>query len=171
MARPTSKEMLLEQSAAEYEKLNQLIDSLTANEQEALFLFENRDRNIRDVMAHLLEWQLMMIKWYKIGMTGEKPEIPAKGYTWKTTPALNAVIWEKYQLTSLADVRDALAITQKEITSLIEKHSNDELFTKKYYKWTNTTSLGAFFISATSSHFDWALKKIRKQIKLLKSKK
>ena len=33
------------------------------------------------------------------------------------------------------------------------------------YHWTATTSLGSYLVSATSSHYDWALKLIRKSIK------
>ena len=43
----------------------------------------------------------------------------------------------------------------KDVVALIEKHNDDELFTKKKYQWTGTTSLGSYFISATSSHYDW----------------
>lgn len=52
---------------------------------------------------------------------------------------------------------------------LIAGHSEEELFTKKYYKWTNTTSLGAIFISSTSSHYDWAIKKYENSRKPLES--
>ncbi len=46
------------------------------------------NRNIRDVLAHLHEWHLMV----QGGYDREKPDIPAKGYTWKTTPDLNREI-------------------------------------------------------------------------------
>ena len=42
---------------------------------------------------------------------------------------------------------------------------DEELFTKKKYHWTGSTSLGSYLVSATSSHYDWALKLIRKSIK------
>lgn len=38
-----------------------------------------------------------------------------------------------------------------EIQELINQHNDDELFEKKKYKWTGTTSLGSYLISATSS--------------------
>jgi hypothetical protein len=50
--------------------------------------------------------------------------------------------------------------------ALIEKHTDEELFTKQKYKWTGTTSLGSYLVSATSSHYDWGIK----QIKSLKKK-
>ena len=40
----------------------------------------------------------------------------------------------------------------------------------KYYAWTGTTSLGSYCVSATASHYDWALKKIKKHQKTLKEK-
>ncbi|WP_077550546.1 ClbS/DfsB family four-helix bundle protein [Rodentibacter genomosp. 2] len=45
----------------------------------------------------------------------------------------------------------------------------ERLFTKKYYSWTESTSLGSHIISFTSSHYEWALRIIKKQIKSLKN--
>ena len=161
MARPTNKNELLALSDKNYKSLFQLIESFSAEEQTGTFPFEDRDRNVRDVIVHLHEWHLMMENWYKVGMTGEKPAIPGEGYTWQTIPALNKKIWEKWQATDLETAKELLNQSHKRITGLIESHTNDELFTKKIYKWTNTTSLGAYFIGATSSHYDWAMKKIK----------
>lgn len=45
--------------------------------------------------------------------------------------------------------------------------SNRELFTNKYFKWTGTTSLGSYCVSAISSHYDWPVKKINNDIAIL----
>jgi hypothetical protein len=50
-----------------------------------------------------------------------------------------------------------------------EKYCKEELFTKKKYQWTGTTSLGAYLVSATSSHYDWGLKTIKPLKKLVKN--
>jgi Uncharacterized conserved protein len=167
MARPTNKEELIALSNDNYNKLKQLVDGFSPEAQAGIFPFEDRDRNIRDVLVHLHEWHLMMEKWYNVGMSGEKPTIPAAGYTWQTIPQLNRVIWEKWQPTDLETSKQLLEESHKRIMQLIESHTNDELFTKKVYKWTNTTSLGAYFIGATSSHYDWAMKKIKKYKKAI----
>jgi hypothetical protein len=44
----------------------------------------------------------MMESWYKIGMSGKKPAIPAEDVTWQTLPVLNHRIYEKYKLTEAA---------------------------------------------------------------------
>jgi len=165
MPRPKTKKELLGLSDLNFKKLNAFIDELPDNQQNVEFHPGTMNRNIRDVLAHLHEWHLMMERWYKEGLKGEKPAIPAEGYTWKTTPELNRKIWEKYRDSDLDKIRKSFEESHKRIYSIIKKHSNDELFEKKRYKWTGSTSLGAYLISATSSHYDWALKLIKKGLK------
>ena len=162
MPRPTTKATLLELSQANYDKLLALINGYGPEEQEAEFPEGTMNRNIRDVLAHLHQWHNMMLDWYTVGMTGAKPHMPAKGYTWKDTSKLNRKIWEDYQATSLAAAKNLLDQSHVAVRQLIERHSEEELFEKKRYHWTGSTSLAAYLISATSSHYDWAYKLIRK---------
>lgn len=165
MPRPKTKTELLDLGKDNFDKLINFIESLSEIEQNKEFPKGTMNRNIRDVLAHLHHWHKMMIDWYKVGMTGEKPDIPAKGYTWKTTPALNKSIWEYYNSTELEKVKNMLNQSFSELRKIIQNHSNEELFTKKKYKWTGTTSLGSYLVSATSSHYDWAYKLIKKSKK------
>lgn len=162
MPRPKNKTELLDLGRRNFGSLMEFINNLSPEEQNREFPEGTMNRNIRDVLMHLHHWHLMLLEWYKTGMTGEKPEMPAKGYTWKTMPDLNKVIQEKYSTTKLEDSKSNLESSYQKVRQAIEKHSNEELFEKKRYKWTGTTSMGAYFISATSSHYDWALKLIRK---------
>jgi hypothetical protein len=108
-----------------------------------------------------------MLGWYETGMRGEKPDIPAEGYSWKTTPALNDMLRARNCDTPLAAALDELLESHHSIHGLVDSHSDEELFTKQYYPWTGSTSLGAYFVSSTSSHYEWARKKIRRFRKLL----
>ncbi|MBL0051888.1 MAG: ClbS/DfsB family four-helix bundle protein [Bacteroidetes bacterium] len=165
MSRPTNKNDLLTLSQKNYKNLNNFVDSFTEEDKKKEFPNGTMNRNCSDVLAHLHHWHLMMLEWYSIGMKGDKPDIPAKGYTWKTTPELNRKIWESYRTTDIKEVRPLLDKSFHDIQKIIEKHSDAELFEKKKYKWTGTTSLGAYLISATSSHYDWALKLMKKAMK------
>lgn len=60
------------------------------------------------------------------------------------------------------DIRQKFEQTHQQVHALMEQHTEAELFEKKRYAWTGSTSLGAYLISATSSHYDWAWKLIRK---------
>lgn len=165
MPRPKNKEELLSLSQKNYEKLNVLIDSFDAEQQVKDFPKGTLNRNIRDVLMHLHHWHLMLLDWYTVGMQGDKPDMPAKGYTWKTTPDLNTRIQKQYVTISFNEARAKLRQSFGLVRSTIESHTNDELFEKKRYKWTGSTSIGSYFISATSSHYDWAFKLIKRATK------
>lgn len=166
MPRPTTRQELITAAAAQYDKLQSMIDSMPEAMQRAAFAFEDRDKNLRDVLAHLHEWHRMVQRWHQIGcVEGGLPDVPGTGYTWKTLPALNQVIWERYQGVPLAESKALLAESHREVMALIEEHGSDELFSRGVYRWTKSTTLGAYFVSCTSSHYDWAMNKLKKHIR------
>lgn len=143
----------------------ELVNGYSPEELNKEFPKGRLNRNIRDVLTHLHHWHILLLGWYKVGMKGGKPDMPAKGYTWKTLPDLNQIIWEDYQDTDVQKAKVLLKGSYKKVQALIDKHSEKELFEKKKYKWTGSTSLAAYLISNTSSHYDWAIKRIKKSMK------
>lgn len=162
MPKPKTKLELLHLSKKNFEKLFEYIESRSEEEQLKEFSTPTMNRNIRDVLAHLHHWHLLMLNWYEVGMSGEKPDMPAKGYTWRTTSDLNKWIRENYQSVELAEIKKLLSNSFQQVQKIILSHSDKELFEKKKYHWTGSTSLGAYLISNTSSHYDWAFKLIKK---------
>lgn len=167
MPRPSNKSELVSLAETNFEKLFKLIDSLGSEGQSQTFSFEDRDRNVRDVLVHLYEWHQLLVRWVKKNEAGEVTHFLPQPYTWKTYRNMNIKLWEKHQNTTLADAVEMFVSSHREVMSMLDGFSNVSLFTKKYYTWTGTTSLGAYCISATSSHYDWAMKKIRKHKKCL----
>ena len=161
MPRPANKEQLLEQGQRMHDALLAFIDDLPPDTREAEFPPGTLNRNIRDVLAHLGHWHGLMLDWYAVGMKGGRPDMPAKGYTWKATPELNQAIRDLHGKEPMPDVRKRFEASYRQVRKLIESHTDEELFEKKRYRWTGSTSLGAYLVSATSSHYDWALKLIR----------
>jgi len=163
VGRPTSKQDLLAAAADGFAQLNSSIDHLPAAALTAEFAFEDRDRSVRDVLWHLHAWHVMVIEWHRVGtLQGGSPAVPGEGYTWKTLPALNHEIWKDAQALTLAEARAELEDSHARVMSLIESHTNGELFGRNTYAWTKSTTLGAYFVSSTSSHYSWALTKLRK---------
>ncbi|MBP2831473.1 ClbS/DfsB family four-helix bundle protein [Aquimarina sp. U1-2] len=168
MPRPKTKEELIHLSHKNYTKLINYIDSFSTKELSTPFPDGYLNRNVKDVLAHLHHWHIMTLGWYAVGMKGGKPDMPAKGYNWKMTPALNREIWKKYENISLEEAVQLLEESFSRIQQVITKHSDNELFEKKKYTWTGSTSLGSYLISATSSHYDWAYKLIKRCRKEMK---
>ncbi len=118
--------------------------------------------SVKDILAHLDVWHDMFLLWEREGSTGRKPDMPAPGFTWKDTPALNEAIWERTRNDGYDDVCNRLRSSYGEVRSVVERYDNEDLFTKRRYKWTGSTSVGSYAVSATSSHYDWARQLIRK---------
>lgn len=180
MPRPTVKKDLIELANSNYEKLNLLISNLTDEELNTIFDFSKeekkkeahwkRDKNLRDVLIHLYEWHKLVLDWVKSNLNGiEKTFIPAP-YNWKTYVDMNIEFWEKHQNTSLKDAKDMLDNSHKKVIKLVENFTDEELFYKGVYKWVGGSTLGSYFISSTSSHYDWAIKKLKAHIKICKNK-
>ena len=140
MAVPITKIELIQQSQDNYRELNELIDSFPNEEQISEFPKGTMNRNIRDVIAHLHQWHLMFIDWYRVGMKGLKPNMPAKGFSWKDTKELNKKIWRDYQHYELENIRDNLNDSYLELQKIIDKHTDKELFEKRRYNWTGSSS-------------------------------
>lgn len=163
MARPTTKEDLLKQAESNYDKLQELIEPVDRKLVEKPGACE--DWSIKDILAHLHEWHEMVLSWQEIGEKGEVPAIPSEKYNWKQTPELNHDIYEKYKNTPLKEIEKKFAQSHKKVMDVINAHTNKQLFTRAHYKWTGNNALGAYLISSTSSHYDWAIKLIKKFLK------
>lgn len=175
MARPTTKEELLKSSLSSFEKLLKLIDSIPKLDLERQFDFSkdlkkkeahwNRDKNLRDILIHLYEWHCLLLLWVNSNMSGKNVDFLPSPYTWKTYGEMNIKFWEKHQETKLETAKEKLLNSHKDVLELIKSFTDEELFTKKFYSWTGTTSLGSYCVSASSSHYEWAIKKLRAHLK------
>lgn len=163
MPRPKSKPELIDQAQQRYAELLQEIEDLSEDDLCAPGVVG--EWSIKDVLAHLAEWHRMCLGWYRAGAAGEVPKTPSERYTWKQTPQLNDEIWQKHRNDSLDRVKSELEGTHVETLDVIGQISNADLFESRPYAWTKSTTLGAYFVSATGSHYDWARKEIRRGLK------
>ena len=177
MARPKTKENLMIAAKESFEKLNTLISKMSDKELTTPFDFSKdekkkeahwkRDKNLRDVLIHLYEWHQLILNWVESNQKGEEKPFLPEPYNWRTYGDMNVEFWKKHQNTSLEDATKALQKSHKEVLKLAENFTNEELFSKKVYKWVGGSTLGSYFVSATSSHYDWAIKKLKAHQKIV----
>ncbi|MEW6405963.1 MAG: ClbS/DfsB family four-helix bundle protein [Chloroflexota bacterium] len=164
MPRPTTKKGLLEAIEVEYKALEQLLAGLSpAHMTEPGVVGE---WSVKDVLAHLLEWHHMVLNWHEAGLKGKIPVTPAEGFNWAQLPQLNHKIYEKHCDRSLADIQKEFRSSHKKTLNTIQGLSDEELFTRGYYAWTKNNTLGTYFVSNTSSHYNWARTNIKKGLKV-----
>jgi hypothetical protein len=162
MGRPTTRDELIERIDGDYALLLAAVatvppDAMTTPGASA-------DWSVKDLLAHLDAWHELFLGWEQAGSAGEQPEMPAPGLTWKETPALNQQIWEQTRDDDLADVRARLDDSHRRVSEVVAGYG-DDLFEKRRYPWTGSTSVGSYAVSATTSHYDWARKLIRRWVR------
>lgn len=163
MPRSTTKKGLLEAIEIEHKALEGLLAGLSPAQMTQPGVVG--EWSVKDVLAHLLEWQLMLLSWQAAGLKGKVPVTPAEGFNWAQLPELNQQIYEKHCNRSLADIQKEFKSSHKKILSTVQGLSDEDLFTRGRYAWTKNNTLGAYFVSGTSSHYHWARTNIKKGLK------
>lgn len=191
MPRPQNKTDLLALAEKNYDELIKFIDSMSDTEKNTPFDFSSlnkkeahwkRDKNTRDVICHLVEWHKLLLKFVAENTKNESIGKSENGknaivyqflpepYNWKNYGDMNRAIWQNCQNLPLEKALADFAESHKKLMELAKSFSDEELFAKKHFSWTGTTNLGAYFISTTSSHYDWAIKKLKAHRKIVAGK-
>jgi hypothetical protein len=119
--------------------------------------------SVKDVLAHLVEWQQMNLTWYAAGLQGEKPAMPAPGFTLRELPRLNAVIYRKHHHRPLQAVLHDYRSYHERIVALIHVVSDTDLVTLGRFSWTGPSwTLSDYLRASTAAHYLWARTRIRR---------
>lgn len=163
MSRPLNKPQLFAAIDKEYSALEKFLAPLTP--EQMAFAPAPGAWAVKDIVAHLYEWQQMFFKWYEGGQRGENPAVPAPGYKWSQLPALNQAIYEKYQPLTPQQALGMFRESHQKTVQFIETLPETDLTTPGLYKWMNQNTLMAYLNSVTAAHYVWALKDAKKVLK------
>jgi uncharacterized protein (TIGR03083 family) len=163
MPKVTTKEALLDDIRTEREALEKFLSTLTPEKIAQPGAIA--EWSVKDVLAHLAEWEQLLLVWYNAGVRGEVPPLPAPGYNWGQMDELNQKIFEKYRDWTLEDVLGYFRKSYQKVLEAVQAMGEDELFTPGRYTWTKKNTLAAYVIPCTSEHYDWARKEMRKGLK------
>lgn len=163
MPRPTSRAELLDAAESGFHALLDTVALVPEEKRTAPGACD--DWSVKDLLAHLDAWHEMFLSWDAIGIAGGTPSMPTLDYTWAEVPALNQEIYERHKDDPWDQVVNRLTRSYHRIDEVIASYTDEDLFTKKRYPWTGSTSVGAYATSATSSHYAWARKLIRRWLK------
>ncbi|MCI9073342.1 MAG: ClbS/DfsB family four-helix bundle protein [Lachnospiraceae bacterium] len=171
MAKPTTKAEMLQAATEKYQELSGLIASMTERELATSFDFTkmkskkeahwSRDKNLRDVLIHLYEWHQLLLGWVAANQRGENKSFLPAPYNWRTYGEMNREIWSRHQNTTLEAARELLEQSHREVMALAETFSERELFEKDVFPWVGNAALAGYFASNMSSHYEWAIKKLK----------
>jgi hypothetical protein len=150
--RAKTKKELLESIRTTREDLNEKFSKLTP--QQMVWPGSMDAWSVKDILAHLVDWEQRFIGWYKAGVKGETPKTPEPGFTWRELPKLNQEWFERHKIDTLEDVLERYEKSYMEIFELVEGMKEEEIFEENYYEWTGTTPLLPWIAANTSSLYN-----------------
>ena len=159
-----SKKELIEDIEKEHQMFLDLVRSIPKSRYSEAGVWGD-NWSIKDLLAHLTEWEQMFLSWYRVGIEGDRPALPSKGYKWNQTPALNRAIWDKHRRRSVGDVLADFETSYQEIFSLARELSPKELLAPGHFTWTGKNPLTTYLGANTTSHYRTATKILKRWLK------
>jgi hypothetical protein len=162
--RYSTKQDLLEDIRAEHGGLCTLLKSVPESRYAEKGVWGD-GWSVIDLIAHLAEWHGMFLRWYEVGLEGEMPEMPAPGFKWNQTPALNRAIWEENRRRSFPAVWRDFMRTYRRIVELVEGLPEEALLQPGRFGWTGKNPLVTYIGPNTASHYRFASKVLKRWLK------
>ncbi len=159
-----SKEDLVESIEEEYHNLRRLLDTIPASRHKEPGVWGD-GWTIDDLVSHLSEWHRLFLGWYRAGLAGETPDMPARGYRWNETPRLNLDIWRKHDGRPTKEVWSEFEASHVEVLQLARRASSEELLSSGYFPWTGKNSLATYLAPNTASHYRFAVKVVKRWLR------
>jgi hypothetical protein len=162
MAIPKDKGELLKAIVDNYKKLTtELLDiPIELTEKKELDGHsKNTLMSINNLIAYLVGWGQLVLKWNDKKSKGLDVDFPETGFKWNELGLLAQKFYKDYEKDDFKTLNEKLDKTTNEILKLIESKTNGELYEMAWYdKWT----IGKMIQLNTSSPFKNAKDRIRK---------
>jgi hypothetical protein len=158
-----SKQVILERIRTERRRLEQNLEPLSDEKMEIPGVVG--EWTVKDLLAHLADWEQRFIGWYEAGLRGEIPDIPAPGLSWQDLDVLNQRIYERHRDRPLEDVQQEFSASYEQVLATVEGIPEGEMFAVGRYAWLGANNLIGVILANTANHYRWAKGQIRTWLK------
>ncbi len=162
MAIPQNKEALIIAIRENYKKLQAELKSIPTELTQVKDLeghAKNTQMSIHNLVAYLLGWGELVLKWDYRKSKGMDVDFPETGFKWNQLGQLAQKFYKDYEKLEFLTLLTQLDENQKEILELIHNKTNAELYETAWYeKYT----LGRMIQLNTASPYKNARDRIRK---------
>jgi len=119
------------------------------------------DWSIKDVVAHMSDWQKRVLDWYRAGKRGEIPQAPDPDFGWDQIDEINESIYQRHRDEPLQQVRANFDTSWQQILAAVIAMSEQELFQPRQYPWLGDYILADVIANNTTDHYAEHLKSIQ----------
>jgi hypothetical protein len=109
--------------------------------------------SVKDILAHITDWEGRMVQWIEETLRGEAPQRPAPGMTWDDLDRLNE---QTYLLNKDRDLRDVLADFHRSYEraySVVEALPEEDLIDPQRFAWRKGDPLWHMVAGNTWEHY------------------
>ena len=159
---PKSKEELIKEINETYKKLQKELVTIPIELSGKLEIqghSKNSEISLNNLIAYLIGWGHLVLKWHNHKANGIDCEFPEEGFKWNELGLLAHKFYTDFETDNYRSLQLKLDDTVMEILNLIESKSNNELYETPWYK---SYTLGRMIQLNTSSPYKNARLKIRK---------
>lgn len=156
-----SKEDLLAKIEREHDTLVAMLDGIPASRWDQPGVWGD-DWTVTDLVAHLSEWHRMFLRWYREGLEGHTPDMPAPGYKWNQTPGLNREIQRRHRHETPDRARADFEASHAEVVELARGLPEEALLRPGHFGWTGEHPLTTYLGPNTASHYRFAIKVLKR---------
>jgi hypothetical protein len=122
------------------------------------------ESSIKDILAHLADWEARMPVWMEAARRGDPVETPEPGLTWKELNLLNERIYNAHRNQSLEEVLEYFHTTHARFMEMVEAMPEEEMLAPGRYAFIGSGTVYGW-LTAYANHDLWGKTKIRKWAK------
>jgi hypothetical protein len=146
-----TKPSILEMIHSERETLEATLDRLS--EGQMIQPGVENDWSVKDILAHIADWEKRMVQWIEESLRGETPERPAPGMTWDDMDRLNEQIYLANKDRPLHEVLAEFHNSYQQSLKAVEALSEDDLIDPDRFAWREGDPLWQMVAANTWWHY------------------
>jgi hypothetical protein len=114
--------------------------------------FEN-NWSVKDIMAHITDWERRMVSWIEESLRGEVPQRPAPGMAWDDLDRLNEQTYELNKGRALSDVLADFHRSHEQVWQAVESMTEEDLVDPQRFAWREGDPMWHMVAANTWEHY------------------
>jgi hypothetical protein len=159
VAKPASKSRIIKRLGIERKRLEQFLSTLSRVDMLAPGVVG--EWSVKDVLAHLADWEAHMSIWMNAARGGDPVEQPDPGLTWRQLDLFNDRVYEAHRDQPLDEVLAYFHEAHRQFMELVDAMPEAEMLTLGAYPFLGKDTIYKWLV-AYADHDAWGKKEISK---------
>lgn len=109
--------------------------------------------SVKDILAHIVAWEQVLLYWWQAGQNGETPTDPAPNLSDDDVERLNTAFYQANRERSLTAVQDDFRRSYAQVMAMLEAAPAAAIEQPGYFPWAEDAPFAWFVIANTSDHY------------------